>query len=301
MLMKFEKYQHIEKWGTDETEGIENGICYVFPKIDGTNGCVYVGEDNTIHAGSRNRELTVEHDNHNFYKSVLDDKRIINYLNKHPHHRLFGEWLVPHSLKTYRDDTWKKFYIFDIVEKYTGFVYLSYDEYQPLLEEFGLDYIPCQAKIKNPTTENLIVELQKNNFLIKDGEGQGEGIVIKNYDYTNKYGRITWAKLVTSEFREKHQRAMPVHTVNGSLTVEDRIIEKFLTTAMIDKVLYEILDNGAWSQKKIPELLNRVYHNLVTEEIWEILKEFGQVNINFKNLMVLTFRKVKEVKKELFT
>lgn len=32
--MEFEKYQHVERFGTTETEVIENGTCYVFPKID---------------------------------------------------------------------------------------------------------------------------------------------------------------------------------------------------------------------------------------------------------------------------
>ena len=36
--MEFKKYQHIERLGTLEVEGIELGTCYVFPKIDGTNG-----------------------------------------------------------------------------------------------------------------------------------------------------------------------------------------------------------------------------------------------------------------------
>ena len=35
--MKFRRYQHIERFGNDEVAGIEDGTCYVFPKIDGTN------------------------------------------------------------------------------------------------------------------------------------------------------------------------------------------------------------------------------------------------------------------------
>ena len=35
--MEFTKYQHIERLGTTETNGIEMGMCYIFPKIDGTN------------------------------------------------------------------------------------------------------------------------------------------------------------------------------------------------------------------------------------------------------------------------
>lgn len=36
MCIKFYRsYHSIKKYGTAETEGIENGVSYVFPKIDG--------------------------------------------------------------------------------------------------------------------------------------------------------------------------------------------------------------------------------------------------------------------------
>lgn len=58
--MEFNKYQHIERFGTDEVENIEFGRCFIFYKIDGTNGQVYLDADGNIKAGSRNRVLTLE-------------------------------------------------------------------------------------------------------------------------------------------------------------------------------------------------------------------------------------------------
>ena len=61
----FKKYQHIERLGTDETEGILDGLVYVFPKIDGTNGSIWweptcmsktTKNHGCIRFGSRNRE-----------------------------------------------------------------------------------------------------------------------------------------------------------------------------------------------------------------------------------------------------
>ena len=63
--MEFLKYQHVERFGTTETQGIENGMCYVFPKIDGTNSQLWW--DNGLKAGSRNRELFIDNDNAGFY------------------------------------------------------------------------------------------------------------------------------------------------------------------------------------------------------------------------------------------
>ena len=76
--MKFRKYQHIEKLNTIETNGIESGLCYVFPKIDGTNGSIWL-DNGEIKAGSRNRELTLDYDNAGFYEWVLNQQNIKDF------------------------------------------------------------------------------------------------------------------------------------------------------------------------------------------------------------------------------
>ena len=39
--MMFKKYTHIVRFGHDEVEGIEDGTCYVFPKLDGANASIW--------------------------------------------------------------------------------------------------------------------------------------------------------------------------------------------------------------------------------------------------------------------
>lgn len=69
--------------------------------------------------------------------------------------------------------------------------YLPYEEYQPLLEQYGLNYIPPLKIIENPREQDIYDLLPTNTFLIEDGKGSGEGVVIKNYAYKNPYGRQT--------------------------------------------------------------------------------------------------------------
>jgi hypothetical protein len=300
--MEFKKYQHIERLGTTEVDGIEVGKCYVFPKIDGTNSSVWM-RDGVVCGGSRNRELTLDKDNAGFYAAIKDDHRIKAYLDKHPTHRLFGEWLVPHSLKTYRDDAWRRFYVFDVCvdnDSEVGLEYIPYDIYQPLLEEFNIDYLAPLKVVINGGADNFLKILEQNNFLIKDGCGCGEGIVIKNYEFFNRYGRQTWAKIVTSEFREKHHKAMgaPVQTV---ALVEQEIVDKYVTAAFVEKEYAKIVnDNAGWQSRYIPQLLSRVYHELICEEMWNILKEFRNPKIDFKALNNLSIAKVKTVKPDIF-
>ena len=300
--MEFKKYQHIERFGTDEVEGIEVGECYVFPKIDGTNSSVWL-RDGQICAGSRNRELTLDNDNAGFLAAIKTDKNIKAYLEKHPTHRLYGEWLVPHSLKTYRNDAWRRFYIFDVCvydNEFDRLLYLHYKEYKPLLDECGLEYIVPIATITNGNYELFSSCLEKNVFLIQDGKGIGEGVVIKNYDYLNKYDRRTWAKIVTNEFKEKHHKAMGVPTIVVS-PIEERIADEFVTASFVEKEYAKIVhEQGGWSSKYIPVLIGRVFHELIAEEMWNILRKYKSATINFKTLNAMTISRIKAVKPELF-
>jgi hypothetical protein len=298
--MEFLKYQHIEKFGNDEVDGINAGMCYVFPKIDGTNGQLYT-RNGDVCAGSRNRELTLDNDNQGFFNSVIRDDNLLK-LMKENNVRVYGEWLVPHTLKSYRDTAWRKFYIFDVTREIDGIEhYLSYDEYKEILDKYDVSYIEPITKIEYGTLEDFIKIMNTNTYLIDDGKGIGEGIVIKNYEFINKFGRQTWAKIVANEFREKHSRTKSIAELQTD-SPEERFISEHCTTAFIDKEYSKIVnDCGEWTAKLIPRLLNQCYHELIVEELWNFLKDNkNNVKIEFRTLNNFTISKIKQSKPELF-
>lgn len=296
--MGFLKYQHIEKLGTPEVHEIEFGECYIFPKIDGTNASVWI-ENNELHCGSRNRELSLESDNAGFMAWAIEQKQLKAYLLANPNHILYGEWLVPHSLKAYRDSAWRDFYVFDVYDSDKS-RYIPFNAYEQNMKDFGINYIPPIGIVKNASYENFIEFLQKNIFLIEDGKGVGEGIVIKRYDFKNKYGRTTWAKIVTSEFKEKHAKEMGAPKTECKNPVEQDIAEQFVTFALVEKEFAKICNECEWSNKQIPRLLNVVYYCLVKEEMWEIVKGLKQKVIDFGRLRHFVFAEVRKKKPELF-
>jgi len=290
--MNFIKYQHIERIGTAETEGLLEGKCYIFPKLDGTNASVWDDPEKGIQTGSRNRHLSPESDNAGFCNYIYNDPRFPAFFYKNPTLRLYGEWLVPHSLKTYREDAWRKFYVFDV---YVNDIPLTYAEYTDSLRKFDIDHLHPLIIVNNPDINDLYKYLDQNTFLIKDGQGIGEGIVIKNYDYLNKFGRKTWGKLITNEFREKHIEVMGSSEHNNIL-IEELIIRDFLTDEFVKKEQAKIaLANDGWSSKNIPELLGRTWHEFIKEEMTEILKKHKNPEINFRLLNKLALKKTKEV------
>lgn len=308
--MEFKKYQHLERFGTTEVQNIEFGKAYIFPKIDGTNASIWINNNGEIQAGSRKRHLTLESDNAGFYAWVKKQSNLLEYLKENPKHRLYGEWLVPHSLKTYKEDAWRNFYVFDVAidkdenelkhESDDKVKYLSYDEYKPLLESKNIKYIAPISIITNASYEQLVNQLMKNVFLIEDGKGVGEGIVIKNYEFKNKYGRQTWAKIVTSEFKEKHAKVMGASEIKGKKMIEEEIAKEFVTAALIEKVYAKIENESGFNSRNIPQLLNTVFYDVVKEDSWNFVKKHRNPTINFKTLQHFVFAQVKEKAPNLF-
>lgn len=304
--MEFKKYQHLERFGTDEVENIELGECYIFSKLDGTNGSVWLS-DGELQAGSRNRHLSLDKDNAGFLAWVLQQENIKRYLTDNPTLRLFGEWLIPHSLQTYRTDAWRQFYVFDVAidrepehEGDDGLKYLPYDEYAPSLSAYGITHIPPICKLTNGSYEQFVGQLQNSVYLIADGCGQGEGIVIKRYDFRNRYGRTTWAKIVSNEFKEQHVRAMGANELKGEKLIEEEIANEYVTPALVEKEHAKIVLDGGWTSRQIPRLLNTVYYSVVTEECWNFVKKHKNPKIDFGRLQHFVFNKVKGHKPELF-
>lgn len=305
----FRSYMHLERYGNEEVVGIELGELTIFPKLDGTNSSVWLepnasGEGN-LFAGSRTRQLSIEADNAGFLAYVSApgtpiEGKLRSFFRDNPTLRLYGEWLVPHTLKTYRDDAWRRFWIFDVFNDVTN-QYLSYSEYKGLLDGCGLDYIPPLATIKNGDYEYFMHVLKQNVFFIKDGEGIGEGIVLKNYQFYNKFGNQVWAKIINNEFKEQHHREMGEPSSSRKI-LEEEIALKYVTESLCTKVYAKIVnEEGGWTSKNIPRLLGTVYHDLITEEMWNILKENGKgTTINFGMLNAFVIKQIKHQLPHLF-
>lgn len=301
--MSFRKYDHVERFGTDEVEGIEIGDVLVFPKLDGTNASVWIEYHEFagphICTGSRNRKLSAENDNAGFHDWATRCLSASMFMENGPSWTLYGEWLVPHTIKTYREEAWSKFWVFDVFcrEKER---YLHYDEYTPILTKFGYDVIEPLVRYKSPPSEEqLLVDVAKNTYLMQDGS-IGEGVVIKNYEWRNKYGRQPWAKLVRNEFKEENRRAFGVTEKVGEASVESKIAEKYVTKVLVDKTLAKIQLETQERRRVIPRLLQTVFHDLVTEDIWHAVKEFNNPKVDFKKLQQYTIYWVKKHVPEVF-
>lgn len=190
--------------------------------------------------------------------------------------------------------------------------------YGPALSA-GLDVIEPLCTITNPTHEQVLAQVETNTYLIADGAGLGAGIVAKRYDWKNRFGRQPWAKVVRNSFREDNRRAFGVTEKTGAFQVEVAIADEFVTAHLVGKTRAKIVADIANEHsvdlnepnaqnrieqthrgKLIPQLLGRVYHDLIVEELWPALKKHRGCTINFRELNAHCTRRVKELAGDLF-
>lgn len=319
---QFRRYDHLERFGHPECRSIELGRVYVFPKLDGTNASVWLDSNGQVQCGSRNRVLTPERDNHGFCAWVNsdDDKAValVSLLQACPNLVVYGEWLVPHTLRSYREDAWRRFWIFDVFNHLTG-RYLGFDDYSPAMIADGLDVVAPLCVISYPSKAQLLAQVETNTYLVQDGAGVGEGVVLKRYDWTNAYGRQPWAKLVRNEFKESNQRAFGVTEKTGEFQVELAIAEECCTPTLVGKTRAKVVAAVASAHgidllppnaqqlveyqhrgKVIPQLLGRVFHDLVTEELWPALRRHRNPVIDFRKLEHACVEQTKRLAADLF-
>lgn len=303
----FHKYQHIIRLGEPEVEGILNGTVYCFPKLDGTQRQMYKYGDEIVIAG---HDGLLPEANDNGSNRFLKQKRFERFFEKYPNLRLFGEYLIPHSLRFYKTDAWGKFYIFDVAERIgedragqSIWGYLTYEQYVPMLEEFGIDYIELAAKFENPTREDIIKAYEKSGWLTEENQ-IGEGFVLKNYDFRAYNGRTLWAKVVWREIPEikviLDKTKQNYSKIMQALPVEQKILNDYMTTAFIEKEYHKILEVVSKEDRSFEHrLFNGIYKTLLEEEIYHIVKKYGNPKIDFKTLKDLCDNKIKLVIHEI--
>lgn len=335
-MTTFRKYDHIERLGHRNVAEIEMGLVHVFPKLDGTNASLWIDDEGTFQTASRRRIITAGDDNAGFaaWFDAEGQQMFEEILFAHREWIIYGEWMVPHTLKTYREEIWRKFWVFDVYDRERG-SYVPYEEYEPILRtgvrtdtdgvEHGIDIIEPLCTIQNPSHEQLAAQVETNTYLIAEGAGLGEGVVVKNYAW-RRHGH-PWAKVVRNVFKEEAARAFGHAEKSGKFQVELAIAEEFVTPELVGKtrakVLLDVYNDlitaktdglesspqhpdfqpymeANYRSRVIPQLLGRVWHDLIDEDMWAILKRHKNASIDFKKLQGRVTLATKALAEDLF-
>ncbi|NRR00995.1 RNA ligase family protein [Brevibacillus sp. RS1.1] len=238
--MEQKKYTDVIRLGHQTTEDIfnEGNFIIIQEKLDGANASFrYDEETNNIRAFSRNMELHEEENLHGFFQwtQQLAKEEIVAGMV------YFGEWLNPHKIKYPQYE--KQFFLFDMYDT-VACEYVDFAIVERKAQRLGLHLVPVFYQGEYQGEEHLKSFVGKTALggRLRDEE-IGEGIVVKNADYRDRFGRQLFVKIVTDVFSEV-KRLKPPKDPNQPKSGEVLFVEQYVTRARVEKFLYKLIDEG---------------------------------------------------------
>lgn len=272
-LHGFIKYPKIYRLGADENLGILDAEVVVQEKIDGANTSIWV-DNGEIECASRNRTL-VDDDFNGFVTYISNHEGIRQVLKDLPDLRLYGEWLVKHTI-SYKETSYKQFYLFDVMLE-SG-LFMNQEMVGNLASKYNINYPTIFAEGKL-TLEEIQQYVGKSDLGDK-----GEGVVIKNPEFVNQFGDMAYAKIVTQDFKESNAIVFGGNNKHSETYWEMYVANKYCTLARVQKAMRKIQPevNEKLDKPHTSRIIMTSYHDLITEEMWEIQKKVP--SLNFRKL-----------------
>ena len=287
--MPFERYNSIISLHKEEVDEILCWWCNITEKIDWSNTSIWMDEDG-IHTGSRNQDITWG-SFRGFNEYVNNHEWILRLLDEHPTWRLYGEWLVRHTIQ-YKEDAYQQWYMFDIMQD--DGIPLPFKEVEQIAKEYWINTPHCFGEFHNPTIEQ-VKELAGKSIL---GE-KWEWVVIRNMDFINKWWNRPYGKLVTETFKETNAMVFWGNNKHSESYWEMYVTNKYCTLARVKKIMNKI--NSSWDrecdERDTSQLCSRVLNDIITEEGWEIFNKVPE--INNRKLKVLISKKAAQMFKDI--
>jgi hypothetical protein len=292
-MSEYKKYPKIHRLGKEETDGILDGEFVVQEKVDGAN-CSIFWHEGKVRCGTRTRMLPEEPEEGNFnifQEAVNANVLLKEWLEANQDKILYGEWLVRHTI-TYPDEAYKKIYLFDVYDK-TNDTWADQSQVKMVAEALGLEYPHIFA-------EGKLTQKQIEDFVGKSNIAPaGEGVVLKHDGFVNKFGDHVYAKVVHEKFKESNAIVFGGNNKHSDTYYEMYVVNKYCTVARVQKIMQKL---QAETDKRLDmEHTSRVagscYHDMLTEEIWEISKKVPE--LNFRKLQGLCHRKFIQIYKDI--
>lgn len=269
-MKEIKKYTDIVRYGKSNTNGVvqEGDFISITEKIDGANASFCIDNENELGVScySRNTPLSEGNTLRGFYGWVAD--YIVSIKEKlNPSYRYFGEWLVSHKI-IYNAEAYNKFYLFSIWDEEKQ-EYLSDEVVKSEAARLGLQTVTYFYEGKFISFEHLMSFVGKSDLTLTPNTG--EGVVVKNVSYKDRYGNQMFVKLVSEAFAEVQKQRLPKNPNVNNAEVE--LVKSVLTTARVSKLLHKLVDEGLLPENYSVENMGDILRQLGSKVYDDIMKE----------------------------
>ncbi|WP_137743376.1 RNA ligase family protein [Robertmurraya siralis] len=282
------KYQDIVRHGKSGTHLTIEGNPYIViqEKLDGANAS-FKFENGELKCFSRNTELNKDNTLRGF--TVWANQHFMSHEGLAENYIFFGEWLVRHKLSYGENEN--QFYLFDIYDLVED-EYLPYSKVANAAEELGLNLVPVFYEGEFQSLEHI------QSFVGKSKLGEiGEGVVVKNTDFKNKYGNQQFTKFVSDSFAEMAKTKK--HKVNTQKDDLQEFVNATVNKARVSKIIHKLVDEGLLKEDYAIEDMGTILKNTGSKVFDDVIKE--ELDELLKLLKSKIGRKVPAVVKEVLT
>lgn len=262
------KYQDIVRHGKSGTHLTLEGNPHIViqEKLDGANAS-FKRDGDKIVCFSRNTQLDESNTLRGFTTWVHDNLNADQLVEGAIY---FGEWLVRHKIDYGENEN--KFYLFDIYDEETE-QYISFKLVKNEAKRLNLNTVPVFYEGEFQSVEHI------QSFIGKSQLGEfGEGVVVKNVNYTNKHGQQQFTKFVSDRFSEiTKTKKQKINTQND---VMQEFVNSVVNKARVSKIVHKLVDEGLLQEDYAIEDMgtilkhtgSRVFDDVIKEEHDELLK-----------------------------
>ena len=276
-MKEIKKYTKVVRYGKSETIDVlkQGDIISITEKIDGANASFRI--DNTNDLGiscySRNNPLDEHNTLGGFYNWVRDNivptKQLLN-----PNYIYFGEWLIKHKV-IYKEECYNNFYLFSIYD-------IDKEEYIDELlmrkeaNRLRLKTVECFYYGEFRDYEHLKTFIGKSN--ITEVINTGEGIVVKNVNYKDRFGKQMFVKLVTDKFAEVQKQKKPKNPCDEVVILTKQVVTK----PRIEKILFKLVDENKLKEDYAIEDMGTILKLLIPIVYEDVMEEESDMFVNYE-------------------
>lgn len=269
-MKEIKKYTDVVRYGKSSTNGVvqEGDYITITEKIDGANAsfCIDTTNELGVSCYSRNTPLSEENTLRGFYGWVMSDI-LTQKNNLNPNYRYFGEWLVSHKV-VYKPECYNKFYLFSIWDEEKQ-EYLSDEIVKSEAAKLNIETVTYFYEGNYISFDHIMSFVGKSDKTLTPDTG--EGVVVKNVNYKDKYGNQCFVKLVSEKFAEVQKQKLPKNPNINSEEIE--LVKSVLTQARVEKLLNKLVDEGLLQEDYAIEDMGAILRLLGGGVFEDIMKE----------------------------
>lgn len=284
-MSEYIKYPKIHRLSKEEVEDYLLSPVVVQEKIDGANASIFL-LDGEVRCGTRTRMLPLDESFNGFQEWVREhEDKLLPALTTVSSLILYGEWLVKHTI-TYPDEAYRQFYLFDVYDKNLDYFW-EQDAVSDLANTLGIKTPQMFVKDARLVTTTELQEFVGKSFI----GANGEGVVVKNTNFRNRFGDTAYAKVVHEKFKESNAIVFGGNNKHSEAYNEMYIINKYCTLGRVQKIMQKLqsVTEKRLDMEHTSQVAGTCYHDMITEDIWEIIKKTKV--IDFQRLQRLAMKK----------